>query len=102
MSFLVCVFKKTILIINVSCFQHAEKLADAVERAFDHAALIQDWETACRAAEANMTDDDRALKRRKNDPVLPPPEKDPLLLGLSPEGFLAHVFKAIPLGELER
>ena len=96
------IFLNVLLNQTVLFFQHAEKLADAVERAFDHAALIQDWETACRAAEANLTDDDRALKRRKNDPILPPPEKDPLLLGLSPEGFLAHVFKAIPLGELER
>ena len=81
--------------------RHSERLADAIERAFDNAALLQDWQTACRAAESQLSAEESALKRRKNEPALPRPEKDPLLLGMTPDGFLAHVFGTVPLGELE-
>jgi hypothetical protein len=44
---------------------------------------------------------EREAKRRKNKPLLPAPDKNPLLLGLVPEEYLRAELQRIPLSELD-
>ncbi len=86
---------------TLSSLKHAEKLTDAIELAFDERAKLEDWTVACRVAEQKMAAEERDAKRRKGLPLLPLPDKNPLLLGLAPEEYLRQTLARIPLSELE-
>jgi U3 small nucleolar RNA-associated protein 12 len=74
---------------------------EAIELAFDEYALIADWKTACAAVEKTMDPEERDRKRRKNQPLLPAPDQNPLLMRMTPQDYLADAFTRIPLSELE-
>jgi hypothetical protein len=86
---------------TLSSLKHAERLTEAIELAFDERAKTEDWSAACAVAEEKMAPEERESKRRKGLPLLPPPEKNPLLLGLVPDEYLRQTLSRIPLSELD-
>jgi U3 small nucleolar RNA-associated protein 12 len=86
---------------TLASLKHAERLTEAIELAFDERAKTEDWSAACVVAEEKLAPEEREAKRRKNAPVLPPPEKNPLLLGLLPDEYLRQTLTRIPLSELD-
>ncbi len=86
---------------TLASLKHAERLTEAIELAFDERAIAEDWSAACRIAEEKMPAEEREAKRRKGAPLLPPPEKNPLLLGLLPDEYLRQALQRVPLSELD-